>query len=115
MRLFESLLEKLPQEMDFVRRVARRKERYLAFLKYPRELRPLFSSTNLAEGLNRKIEEAERACGGYFHSERDRNFRYGLLAKELLEGRWRRPNWKYREVAHLLRYLFEERFSKDDH
>ena len=115
LRLFESLLEKLPQEMDFVRRIGRRKERYLAFLKYPRELRPLFSSTNLVEGFNRKIEEAERACGGYFHSERDRNFRYGLLAKELLEGRWRRPNWKYREVAHLLRYLFEERFSKDDH
>ncbi len=115
LRLFESLLEKLPQGMDFVRRMVRRKEHYLAFLKYPRELRPLFSSTNLVEGFNRKIEEAERACGGYFHSERDRNFRYGLLAKELLEGRWRRPNWKYREVAHILRYLFEERFSKDDH
>jgi len=115
LRLFESLLEKLPQKMDFVRRIGRRKEHYLAFLKYPRELRPLFSSTNLVEGFNRKIEEAERACGGYFHSERDRNFRYGLLAKELLEGRWRRPNWKYREVAHLLRHLFEERFSKDDH
>ncbi len=115
LRLFESLLKKLPQEMDFVRRMARRKEHYLAFLKYPRELRPLFSSTNLVEGFNRKIEEVERACGGYFHSERDRNFRYGLLAKELLEGRWKRPNWKYREVAHILRYLFEERFSKDDH
>jgi len=115
LRLFEVLLEKLPQESQFVKRVANRKERYLAFLKYPKELRPLFSSTNLAEGFNRKIEEAERACGGYFHSERDRDFRYGILAKELLEGRWRRPNWKYREVAHLLRYLFEERFSKDDH
>ncbi|OAQ20606.1 IS256 family transposase [Thermosulfurimonas dismutans] len=115
LRLFEALLEKLPQGLRFVKRVANRKERYLAFLKYPKELRPLFSSTNLAEGLNRKIEEAERACGGYFHSERDRNFRYGVLAKELLEGRWRRPNWKYREIAHLLRCLFEERFSKDDH
>ena len=61
LRIFESLLEKLPQGMDFVRRIARRKERYLTFLKYPREPRPLFSSTNLAEGLNRKIEEAERA------------------------------------------------------
>ena len=56
------MLKKLPQEMDFVRRMARRKEHYLAFLKYPRELRPLFSSTNLVEGFNRKIEETERAC-----------------------------------------------------
>ena len=101
--------------MDFVRRIGRRKEHYLAFLKYLRELRSLFSSTNLVEDFKRKIEETERACGGYFHSERDRNFRYGLLAKELLEGRWRRPTWKYREVAHILRYLFEEKFSNDDH
>lgn len=115
LRLFEALLEKLPQESRFVKRVANRKERYLAFLKYPKELRPLFSSTNLVEGFNRKIEEAERGCRGYFHSERDRDFRYGILAKELLEGQWRRPNWKYWEVAHLLRYLFEERFSKDDY
>lgn len=72
------------------------------------------SSTNVAEGVNRKIEEAERACGGYFHSERDRDFRYGVLARELLEGRWKRVNWKYQQVAHLLRHLFKERYEKDD-
>ncbi|OAQ20305.1 Mobile element protein [Thermosulfurimonas dismutans] len=114
LRLFDSLLKELPQENTFVKLLAKKKEHYLAFLKYPEEVRPLFSSTNLAEGINRKIEEAERACGGYFHSERDRDFRYGVLAKELLEGRWRRVNWKYQRVAHLLRYLFEERFKNED-
>ncbi|MBX6424276.1 transposase [Thermosulfurimonas sp. F29] len=114
LRLFEALLEKLPQESDFVKRIANRKEQYLAFLKYPKELRALLSSTNVAEGVNRKIEEAERACGGYFHSERDRDFRYGVLARELLEGWWKRANWKYQQVAHLLRYLFKERYEKDD-
>lgn len=113
-RLFEALMKELPRDSAFVRRVARQKERYLAFLKYPKELRPLLSSTNLVEGINRKIEEAERACGGYFHSERDRKFRYGVLAKELVEGRWRRPNWKYRQVMHLLEKMFEARFSEKD-
>ncbi|RUM89911.1 MAG: hypothetical protein DSZ24_00020, partial [Thermodesulfatator sp.] len=61
------------------------------------------SSTNVVEGgVNRKIEDMERACGGYFHSERDREFRYGLLAKELMECKWRRVNWntQYRQVAY---------------
>ncbi len=114
-RLFEALLEKLPQEMGFVRRIAKRKEHYLVFLKYPRELRSLLRSTNIVEGINRKIEDAKRNSGGYFHSERDRDFRYGILAKELLEGRWRRANWKYRRVAHLLRQMFQERFSENDY
>ena len=113
-RLFDALMKRLPGKVDFVERVANRKEHYLAFLKYPKELRPLFCSTNLVEGFNRKIEEAERACGGYFHSERDRDFRYGVLVKELLEGRWRRPYWKYREVAHFVQFLFNERFFKDE-
>ncbi|OAQ20769.1 hypothetical protein TDIS_1058 [Thermosulfurimonas dismutans] len=37
-----------------------------------------------------------------------------MLAKELLEGRWRRVNWKYQRVAHLLRYLFEERLKNEN-
>jgi len=112
--LFDSLLEKLSQSNRFVEQLAKKKEHYLAFLKYPEELRTLFCSTNLAEGINRKIEEAQRACGGYFHSERDRDFRYGVIAKELLEGKWRRPNWKYQRVTHILRYLFAERFENDN-
>ena len=67
----------------------------------------------MVEGFNRRIEEAERACGGYFHSERDRDFRYGVLVKELLEGRWRRPYWKYHEVAHFVQFLFNDKFFKD--
>jgi len=108
-------VEKLPRKRRFVKRLSERKENYLAFLKYPLELRSFLSSTNVVEGgVNRKIEDMERACGGYFHSERDREFRYGLLARELMEGRWRRVNWKYRQVAHLLRHLFRERYEKDD-
>jgi len=86
-RLFEALVEKLPRKSRFVKRFSERKENYLAFLKYPSELRAFLSSTNVVEGgVNRKIEDMERACGGYFHSERDREFRYGMLARELMEG-----------------------------
>ena len=41
-RLFDALMKRLPREVDFVERVANRKEHYLAFLKYPKELRSLF-------------------------------------------------------------------------
>ncbi|WP_153303841.1 hypothetical protein [Thermosulfurimonas dismutans] len=54
MRLFDSLLKEFPQDSTFVNLIAKKKEHYLAFLKYPEEVRPLFSSTNLAEGINRK-------------------------------------------------------------
>ena len=47
-------------------------------------MRPSISSTNLAESINRKIEDAEQLSGGYFHSMDDLKLKLGILNAEFV-------------------------------
>ena len=112
--IYEELIE-IAREGNpaFAERLNSRKEHYLAFLKYPLEVMSVVSSTNLAESVNRKIEDAELLSGGYFHSEENLKMRLGVVIRELRLGKWRKPNWKIKNISHVLKTIFEERFEKN--
>ena len=60
--LFDEACEKISRTSPAIAdRLISKKEKYLAFLKYPYEVRPSISSTNLAKSIS----------GGYFHSMDD--------------------------------------------
>jgi len=107
-RVIEEIREENPSYADEVRR---KKVSYLAFLKYPEEVRKSIYSTNLVEGINRKIEDAEQLSGGYFHSLRNLEVRLALIFKELHLGRWKKKVPVVARVKHFLNVLFEERFE----
>ncbi len=110
--LFEEMLKIIKDENpSYAREIERKKVYYLTFLKYPGELRRSLYSTNLVEGINRKIEDAEQMSGGYFHSIRNLEIRLSLIFKELHSGRWNRRIPVVVKVRHFLYVLFEERFS----
>jgi hypothetical protein len=67
----------------------RRREHYLAFLKYPESMRKSFSTTNVVEAINGQLEIMRRNSGGYFHSEETLKFKLGLAISSLEDGRWR--------------------------
>lgn len=112
--LFEEMLEVLREgNPSYAQEVERKRVYYLSFLRYPRELRKSLYSTNLVEGINRKIEDAEQMSGGYFHSVRNLEVRLALIFKELHSGRWRRKISVVAKVKHFLNVLFEERFGDE--
>jgi len=112
--LYQELVEIAQQSNpSFAERLISKKNQYLAFLKYPCEVRSCISSTNLVESVNRKIEDAELLSGGYFHSEGNLKMRLGLVIRELHLGKWRKPNWKIKSVSHILKAMFETRFENN--
>lgn len=113
--LFDEACEKISRTSPAIAdRLISKKEKYLAFLRYPYEVRPSISSTNLAESINRKIEDAEQLSGGYFHSMDDLKLKLGILIKELHFGKWRKPTYKIASVSHILNAEFVTRFETDD-
>ncbi|BAT72003.1 transposase mutator type [Thermosulfidibacter takaii ABI70S6] len=111
--LFEDACEMIAQyEGETARRLLQKKESYLAFLKYPAEVRSSISSTNIAECFNRRIEDAEQLSGGYFHSVKDLKLKLAIIVKGLHNGRWRKPTYKIASVSHILKAEFRNRFEK---
>ena len=112
--LFDEACEAISEvEPEVAKRLLDKKEKYLAFLKYPPEVRSSISSTNVVEALNRKMEDVEQMSGGYFHSVDDLKLKMGILVRELHLGRWRKPYYKVASVSHILRAEFERRFENE--
>jgi transposase-like protein len=90
----------------------KKREYYLAFLKYPESMRTLFSSTNLVEAINGQLEIMRRNSGGYFHSEDTLKLKLGLAVSNLQNGKWRkRPSSTILSVLPQLNAMFQSRFE----
>ena len=112
--LFEQML-KLIEEVNpsYANRIRRKKQYYISFLKYPKEVRRSLYSSNLAESINKKIKDAEQLGGGYFHSLRNLEVRLALVVRELHCGRWKKKVPIVAKIKHFLYMLFEERFGDE--
>ena len=86
-------------------------ENYLAFTKYPSQLRPIIRSTNALEGINNAIEIARRNSGGYFHSERELAVKIKIIFDNLTQGKWRNPIPRFVGNLAQINQLFYERFG----
>ena len=112
--LFDEACEFVAEyDKNTAKRLQDKKESYLAFLKYPIEVRSSISSTNAAEAFNRRIEDAEQLSGGYFHSVEDLKLKLGIVLKELHSNRWKKPYAKIASVSHILKAEFIKRFEID--
>jgi len=90
---------------------AKKREHYLAFLKYPEYMRKSFSTTNVVEAINGQLEIMRRNSGGYFHSEDSLKFKLGLAISSLENGMWRTPNHRIHSVLDQLNAMFQARFD----
>jgi len=111
--LLQEMIEVAKESNSFAKSISKKRDLYLAFLRYPHEVRAAISSTNLVEGINRHIEDAEQMSGGYFHSEENLKFRLGVIVRRLHLGRWRKPHWKIASVSHILKEMLITRFEKN--
>jgi putative transposase len=54
---------------SFMTELGKKRDHYLAFLKYPDAIRRSLSTTNIVEAVNGQSEIIRRNSGGYFQSE----------------------------------------------
>ena len=111
-RQFEELCDRFAKSYPtFIAELRKKREHYLAFLKYPEGIRRSLSTTNVVEAVNGQLEIMRRNSGGYFHSEETLKFKLGLAISSLQQGRWRAGARSIMAVLHQLNAMFQSRFE----
>jgi putative transposase len=87
----------------------KKRQHYLAFLKYPEIARRSFCSTNLVEAINGQLEIMRRNSGGYFHSEETLKLKLGLAVLSLENRTWIKP--ALHKCLDQLNAMFHARFE----
>jgi putative transposase len=109
---FEELCDRFSKaNPTWIAELRKKREHYLAFLKYPEHMRKSFSTTNVVEAINGQLEIMRRNSGGYFHSEDTLKFKLGLAVSSLENGKWRAANKRVNEVLSQLNAMFQSRFE----
>src|SRR5215510_1581289 len=109
---FEELCDRFAKTSPtWIAELRKKREQYLAFLKYPEYMRKSFSTTNVVEAINGQLEIMRRNSGGYFHSQDTLKFKLGLAIASLENGKWRIPNHRVYSVLSQLNAMFQSRFE----
>lgn len=112
-RQFEDLCDRFAKSYPtWIGEPRKKREHYLAFLKYPDSIRKSFSTTNAVEAINGQLEIMRRNSGGYFHSDDTLRFTLGLAISSLENGRWRAMARTFAAVLPQLNALFQSRFEE---
>ena len=110
---FEELCDRFAKAYPtWIAELRKKREHYLAFLKYPESMRKSFSTTNVVEAINGQLEIMRRNSGGYFHSEETLKFKLGLAVSSLENGRWRTTARSFASAIPQLNALFQSRFEE---
>ena len=109
---FEELCDRFSKaNSTWIAELRKKREHYLAFLKYPEYMRKSFSTTNVVEAINGQLEIMRRNSGGYFHSEDTLKFKLGLAISSLENGRWRSTSRTIATALAQLNAMFQSRFE----
>jgi putative transposase len=110
---FEELCDRFVKAYpSWIAELRRKREHYLAFLRYPEYIRKSFSTTNVVEAINGQLEIMRRNSGGYFHSEDTLKFKLGLAISSLENGRWRSTARTIAAALPQLNAMFQSRFEQ---
>ncbi len=111
---FEDLCQRFqPTYPSFIAEIRKKREHYLAFLKYPDSVRRSFSTTNLVEAVNGQLEIMRRNSGGYFQSEDALKLKLGMAVTHLETGTWRRVAVSVDAALDQLNAIFESRLEAE--
>ena len=112
-RQFEELCDRFAKSYPtWIAELRKKREHYLAFLKYPDYMRKSFSTTNVVEAINGQLEIMRRNSGGYFHSEDTLKFKLGLAVSSLENGVWRSVARSIAAALSQLNAMFQSRFEE---
>jgi putative transposase len=95
----------------FIAELRKKREHYLAFLRYPEQVRRTFSTTNAVEAVNGQLEIMRRNNGGYFSSADNLKARLGIAIQRLENGKWSRVAVSVSSALAQLNAMFVARFE----
>ena len=98
----------------FIAELRKKREHYLAFLRYPEPVRRSFSTTNAVEAVNGQLEIMRRNNGGYFSSADNLKARLGIAIERLENGRWSRLAVAISAALPQLNAMFVARFENQN-
>ena len=111
---FEDLCQRFESgHPSFIAELRRKREHYLAFIKYPDSIRRSFSTTNVVEAINGQLEIMRRNSGGYFQSEESLKLKLGMAIESLDNQRWRRIAAAVQNALGQLNAMFESRLETE--
>jgi len=109
---FEELCQRFDHDYPtFMTEPRKKRDHYLAFLKYPDVLRRSLSTSNLVEAVNGQLEILRRNSGGYFQSQDTLKLKLGITITALENHRWRSVTGKVEVCLHQLNAQFQTRFE----
>jgi transposase-like protein len=111
---FEDLCQRFESgHPSFIAELRKKREHYLAFIKYPDSIRRSLSTTNTVEAINGQLEIMRRNSGGYFQSEESLKLKLGMAIESLDNRRWRRVAAAVQNALGQFNAMFESRFETE--
>jgi len=111
---FEDLCQRFqPGYPSFMAELRKKRDHYLAFLKYPDPLRRGLSTSNVVEAVNGQLEILRRNSGGYFQSADTLKLKLGITITSLENHRWRSVTGQVEVCLHQLNAQFQMRFESE--
>jgi transposase-like protein len=111
---FDELCQRFqPSYPTFVAELRKKRDHYLAFLKYPDALRRSLSTTNVVEAVNGQLEIIRRNSGGYFQSDDTVKLKLGIIVTALENRRWLNIPGRVELCLHQLNAQFQMRFESE--
>ena len=111
---FEDLCQRFDHDYPaFMAELRKKRDHYLAFLKYPDALRRSLSTTNTVEAVNGQLEIIRRNSGGYFQSQDTVQLKLGITITSLENGRWANVGGRVESCLHQLNAQFQTRFESE--
>jgi len=111
---FEDLCQRFQQGYpSFMAELRKKRDHYLAFLKYPDPLRRGLSTSNVVEAVNGQLEILRRNSGGYFQSADTLKLKLGITITSLENHRWRSVTGQVEVCLHQLNAQFQMRFESE--
>jgi transposase-like protein len=111
---FEDICQRFqPGYPSFMAELRKKRDHYLAFLKYPDVLRRGLSTSNVVEAVNGQLEILRRNSGGYFQSADTLKLKLGITITSLENHRWRSVTGQVEVCLHQLNAQFQMRFESE--
>jgi len=111
---FEQLCQRFePSYPTFVAELHKKRDHYIAFLKYPDALRRSLSTTNAVEAVNGQLERMRRNSGGYFQSDDTLKLKLGIIVTALENRRWANITGRVEVCLHQLNAQFQMQFESE--
>jgi Transposase, Mutator family len=105
---FEELCQRFdPDYPAFMAELRKKRDPYLAFVKYPDAIRRSLSTTNVVEAVNGQLEIIRRNSGGYFQSQDAVKLKLGITITSLENGRWANVTGRVETCLHQLNAQFQ--------